>query len=102
MTILNPMRSNTPPSQHLIRIELELAITFATLAHTRYSMGHIANGNVSRNNAEEAYRTALHYLGKLSYVDSDSAERLELMGLVKKAEEAIATLRADTTGTGPT
>ena len=74
----------------LIRVELELAATFANIARTRYSMGHIANGNVSRNNADKAYRTALHYIEKLSDVTSE--ERQKIMDLVKKAEDAIATL----------
>jgi len=47
-----------------IRIELELALTFVKVALTRFSMGHIANGDISRNNAEEAYRSALKFLGK--------------------------------------
>jgi hypothetical protein len=76
--------------KELIRLELELAVTFINLAHTKYSMGNVAGGNFSRNNAEKAYREALKYFRKLS--DLTSLERRKLMGLVDQAHDAIASL----------
>jgi hypothetical protein len=77
-------------SKELIRTELELAVTFAKVADTKYSMGNVAGGNVSRRNAEKAYRTALKYFVKLA--DVTSSERRTLKGLIKNAKDAIATL----------
>jgi hypothetical protein len=74
----------------LIRLELELVLTFGNLAHTKYSMGNIRGGDVSRANAEKAYRTALKYFAKLA--DVTSLERRTFKGLIKKAKDAIATL----------
>ena len=82
-------------AKEFIRIELELAHTFVKLAHTRYSMGHIASGDISRNNAKEAYRSALKYLGKCH--DLSPLERWKLMDLVNQATKAIATLPQPTT-----
>ena len=73
------------------RLELELVLTFSNLAHTKYSMGNIRGGNVSRTNAEKAYGTALRYFGKLS--DVTSLERRKLMGLFKQAKDAITRLQ---------
>ena len=78
-----------PAMKDFIRIELELALTFVKVALTRFSMGHIANGDISRNNAEEAYRSALKYLGKC---DISPLEREKFMALVNQAKDAIATL----------
>ena len=77
-------------AKEFIRIELELALTFVKVAHTKYSMGNVAGGNFSRNNAEKAYREALKYFRKLS--DLTSLERRKLMGLVDQAHVAIASL----------
>ena len=77
-------------SKELIRIELELAVTFANVAHTKYSMGNAAGGNVSRSNAEKAFRTALKYFAKLA--DVTSSERRTFKGLIKNATDQIATL----------
>jgi hypothetical protein len=52
-------------------------------------MENVAGGNVSRSNAEKAYRTALKYFVKL---DVTSSERRTLKGLIKNAKDAIATL----------
>ena len=76
--------------KELIRLELELAVTFANVAHTKYSMGNVAGGNVSRSNAEKAYRTALKYFVRLA--DVPSLERRTFNGLIKKAKNAIARL----------
>ena len=78
-------------AKELIRLELELVLTFSNLAQTKYSMGNIRGGNVSRTNAEKAYRTALKFFGKLS--DVTSLERRKLMGLFKQAEDAITRLQ---------
>jgi len=77
-------------AKEFIRIELELAQTFVKLAHTKYSMGNVAGGDFSRNNAEKAFHEAFNYFGRLS--DFTSFERWKLMGLVNKAKDAIATL----------
>ena len=77
-------------AKEFIRIELELALTFVKVAHTKYSMGNVAGGDFSRNNAEKAFHEALNYLGKLS--DFTSLERWKLMDLVNQAKDAIATL----------
>jgi hypothetical protein len=58
-------------------------------------MGNIRGGNVSRANAEKAYRSALKYYRKLS--DVTSLERRELMGLFKQAKDAIGILQNATT-----
>ena len=84
------MRNTHTGSKELIRLELELAVTFANVAHTKYSMGNVAGGNVSRSNAQKAYRTALRYFVKLA--DVTSSERRTLQGLIKNAKDAIATL----------
>jgi hypothetical protein len=79
----------------LIRLELELTLTFVNLAHTKYSMGNVVGADVSGNNAAKAYRTALYYFGKLA--DVSSSERRKLMGLANQAKDAIAKLpKADT------
>ena len=77
-------------AKEFIRIELELALTFIKVAHTKYSVGNVAGGDVSRNNAEKAYHEALNYLGKLS--DFTSLERWKLMHLVSQVKTAIAAL----------
>ena len=77
-------------AKEFIRIELELALTFVTVAHTKYSMRNVAGGDFSRNNAEKAFHEALNYFGKLS--DFTSLERWKLMDLVNQAKDAIATL----------
>ena len=77
-------------AKEFIRIELELALTFVKVAHTKYSMGNVAGGDFSRNNAEKAFHEALNYFGKLS--DFTSLERWKLMDLVNQAKDAIATL----------
>src|SRR5256884_5503263 len=82
-------------AKEFIRIERELALTFIKVAHTKYSMGNIAGGDFSRNNAEKAYHEALNYFGKLS--DFTSLERWKLMDLVNQAKDAIATLPQPTT-----
>lgn len=56
----------------------------------KYSIGNFAGGDVSSNNAEEAYYEALKYFGKLS--DLTSSDRWKLMDLVNQAKKAIATL----------
>ena len=53
-------------------------------------MGNVAAGDFSRKNAENAYREALNYFGKLT--EFTSLERWKLMDLVNQAKEAIATL----------
>ena len=78
-----------------LRLELELVLTFSKLARTKYSMGNIRGGNVSRNNAETAYRTALKYFRKLS--DVTSLERRKWMGLFNQAKDAIVRLQNETT-----
>jgi hypothetical protein len=75
-----------------IRLELELVLTFVKLAHTKYSKGNVAGGDVSRNNAENAYSSAIYYFEKLR--DVTQAELRELMRSAKEAEDAIATLPA--------
>jgi hypothetical protein len=82
-------------AKEFIRIELELALTFVKLAQTRYSMGHIARGDISRNNAREAYRSASKYLGKCH--DVSPFEREKFTGLVNQAKKAIGTLPQPTT-----
>ena len=82
-------------AKEFIRIELELALTFVKVAQTKYSMGNVADGDFSRENAEKAYREALNYFGKLS--DFTSLERWKLMDLVNQAKKAIATLPQPTT-----
>jgi hypothetical protein len=77
-------------AKEFIRIELELALTFVKVAHTEYSVGNVAGGDFSRNNAEKAYNEAVNYFGTLS--DFTSLERWKLMDLVNQAKEAIATL----------
>ena len=79
----------TDPKE-LIRLELELAVTFTNVAHTKYSMGNVAGGNVSRHNAEKAFRTALKYFAKLA--DVTLSERRTLKGLINNAKDEIATL----------
>ena len=76
--------------RELMRLELELAITFVNLAHTKYSMGNVTGGDFSRNNAEKAYRTAFRFFGKLS--DVSSGEKRKLVVLLDKAKEAIEKL----------
>ena len=80
----------TTGMKDFIRLELELVLTFVNLARTRYSMGHIASSDISRNNAEKAYRSALKYLGKCD--DISPLEREKFMALVNQAKDAIATL----------
>ena len=82
-------------AKEFIRIELELALTFVRVAHTKYSMGNVAGGDFFRNNAQKAYNEALNYFGKLSVFTS--SERWKLMGLVNQAKDAIATLPQPTT-----
>ena len=82
-------------AKEFIRIELELALTFVKVAHTKYSMGNVAGGDFSRNNAEKAYHEALNYFGTVSIFTS--LERWELMDLVNQAKKAIATLPQPTT-----
>jgi hypothetical protein len=65
-------------AKEFIRIELELALTFIKVAHTKYSVGNVAGGDFSRNNAEKAYHEALNYFGKLS--DFTSLERWQING----------------------
>ena len=77
-------------AKEFIRRELELALTFSKVAHIKYSMGNVAGGDFSRNNAEKAFHEALNYFGKLS--DFTSLERWKLMDLVYQAKDAIATL----------
>jgi hypothetical protein len=77
-------------AKEFIKTELELALTFVTVAQTKYSMGNVADGDFSRKNAEKVYREALNYFGKLS--DFSSLERWKLMGLVNQVKTAIATL----------
>jgi hypothetical protein len=77
-------------AKEFIRRELELALTFIKVAHTKYSMGNFAGGDVSSNNAEKAYHEALKYFGKLS--DFTSLDRWKLMDLVNQAKKVIATL----------
>ena len=48
-------------AKEFIRIELELALTFVKVAHTKYSMRNVAGGDFSRNNAEKAFHEALNY-----------------------------------------
>jgi len=84
------LRNTHTGSKELIRLELELAVRFANVAHTKYSMGNVAGGNVSRSNAQKAYRTALRYFVKLA--DVTSSDRRTLQGLIKNAKDAIATL----------
>jgi hypothetical protein len=76
--------------KEFVRLELELVLTFVKLAHTKYSMGHIAGGNVSRSNANKAYRSALRYLRKCH--DVTSLESRTLTSLINQAKDAIATL----------
>jgi hypothetical protein len=77
-------------AKEFIRIELELALTFVKVAHAKYSLGNVAGGDFSRNNAKKAYHAALNYFGKLS--DFTSLERWKVMDLVNQAKDAIATL----------
>lgn len=56
----------------------------------KYSIRNFAGGDVSSNNAEEAYHEVLKYFGKLS--DLTSSDRWKLMDLVNQAKKAIATL----------
>jgi hypothetical protein len=77
-------------AREFIRIEFELALTFVKVAHTKYSMGNVAGGDFSRNNAEKAYNEALNYFGKLT--EFTSLERWKLMDLVNQAKDAIAKL----------
>jgi hypothetical protein len=77
-------------AKEFIKTELELALTFVKVAHTEYSMGNVAGGDFSRNNAGKAYNEALNYFGKLT--EFTSLERWKLMDLVNQAKEAIATL----------
>jgi hypothetical protein len=77
-------------AKEFIKTELELALTFVKVAHTKYSMGNVAGGDFFRNNAEKAYHEALNYFGKLS--DFTSLERWKLMDVVNRAKDAIATL----------
>jgi hypothetical protein len=77
-------------AKEFIKTELELALTFVKVAQTKYSMGNVAGGDFSRNNAEKAYHEALNYFGKVS--DFTSLERWKLMDLVNQAKDAIATL----------
>ena len=77
-------------AKEFIRIELELALTFVKVAHTKYSMANVPGGDFSRNNAEKAFHEALNYFGKLS--DFTSLERWKLMDLVNQAKDAIETL----------
>jgi hypothetical protein len=78
-------------SKELLRLELELAVTFANVARTKYSMGNVAGGSVSRSNAEKAYRGALKIF-VTKFADITSSERRTLKGLIKNAKDAIATL----------
>ena len=82
-------------AKEFIKTELELALTFVKVAHTKYSMGDVASGDFSCDNAEKAYHEALNYFGKLS--DFTSLERWKLMDLVNQAKKAIATLPQPTT-----
>ena len=77
-------------AKEFIKSELELALTFVKVALTKYSMGNVAGGDFSRNNAKKAYNEALNYFGKLT--EFTSLERWKLMDLVNQAKEAIATL----------
>jgi hypothetical protein len=76
-------------AKEFIKAELELALTFVRVAHTKHSMGNVAGGDFSRNNVEKAYHEALNYC-ELS--DFTSSERWKLMDLVNQAKDAIATL----------
>jgi len=80
----------TPGMKDFIRLELELVLTFVNVARTEYSMGNVAGGDVSHNNAEKAYSSAIHYFEKLP--DVTPGKLRKLMRLAKKAEDAIATL----------
>src|SRR5437867_11220926 len=82
-------------AKEFIRIELELALTFAEVAHTKYSMGNVAGGDFSRTTAEKAFHEARNYLGKLS--DFTSLERSKLMDLVSQGKHAIPTRPKATT-----
>jgi hypothetical protein len=59
-----------------IRLELELVLTFVNVAQTEYSMGNVAGGDVSRNNAEKAYSSAIHYFEKLPDVTPTELRKL--------------------------
>ena len=76
--------------KEFVTLELKLVHTFVNLASTKYLMGNIAGGDVSHDNAKEAYRSAMHYFEKLS--DLTSVDRRKLTGLLKKAKDAIAAL----------
>jgi hypothetical protein len=41
-------------AKEFVRTELKLALTFIRVACTKYSMGNVAGGDWSRNNAEKA------------------------------------------------
>jgi hypothetical protein len=80
----------TTGMKDFIRLELELVLTFVKVAQTKYSRGNVAGGDVSRNNAEKAYSSAIYYFEKLT--DVTQAELRELMRSAKQAGDAIATL----------
>ena len=83
-------------AKEFIRIELELAFTFIKVAHTKYSVGNVAGGDWSRNNAEKAYQSAFKYFGKLA--DPTSSQHLKLTNLFSVVKQEIMAPSKSATG----
>jgi hypothetical protein len=67
-------------------IELELALTFIRLTHTRRAMGNIAAADSSRDNAKKAYQSALKYCRKFKLSNPASPDHLKLTNLLSEVK----------------
>ena len=82
-------------AKEFVRIELKLALTFIRVARRKYSMGNVAGGDWSRNNAEKAYQSAFKYFGKLA--DPTSSQQLKLTNLFSVVKQEIMALSKSAT-----
>jgi len=75
-----------------IKTELELALTFVSVAHTKYSMGNRVGGDTARDRAEKAFQEAVN---RLKGVPNQNSSRVRaILKLKAKAAKAINVLNA--------
>lgn len=85
---------NETEQAHLdfIRTDLELCLTFATVAETAYSMGHREHAERTIANAEKGYSDMLRFFLRAKGMTSDIEE--ELQSKFKHLRERLDGLRA--------
>jgi hypothetical protein len=60
----------------LIRTDLELCLTFATVAETSYSMGHLEHAERNIANAEKGYSDMLRFFSKANRLTPETEQEL--------------------------